>query len=602
MPMTLRPSRAKRVPYGSLLLLALLALFATAVAAPRASARAENVTPSLAALARSAPAQAVDVIVQFDSAAAARDAGAQIARAGGEPGAALELINGRQARMRAADAVALAGVPGVHAVTVDAPVATADYSGGIVKERLRTAFNQSIGADHVWFAGEGDGDEGDGDGDGDEGEGDGDGDEGEGDGDEGEGDGDEGEGDEDGDSAGMKGEGIGVAVLDSGIAGQLVDFRHPGSSASRVVANVVVHPDATHASDGLGHGTHVAGLIAGDGSQRTGGDLDGRYVGVAPRAHLVNVKVSDDRGATTVADVINGLQFVVEKKNEFNIRVANLSLASTVAQSYTIDPLAAAAEQAWFAGIVVVAASGNSGPDSVKFAPGNDPYVLSVGGVDDRGTATETDDVIAPWTSTGVTQDGFRKPEIMAPGARLVAPSAPRNLYAAQSPSNVVSREYLRLGGTSMAAAVVSGAVALLAQHHPDWTPDQIKAAIISKRRDVPGVGAEIAIDNALTAAGADLVTNTGLTPNGLIDTSTGAIDMARARFGGYEWRAASGMQKAPWGTSYVCSCAQITGLAQSDPLRARFGGADPTRTRFGSVDSTRARFGAVNWSTSFAR
>ncbi len=172
------------------------------------------------------------------------------------------------------------------------------------------------------------------------------------------------------------------------------------------MASAVVHPDATSPGDQVGHGTHVAGLIAGNGNNRDSEDpLDKRYLGVAPEANLINVKASDDQGNTT--DVINGLQFVVNKKAAYNIKVANLSLTSTVAQSYTIDPLAAAAEQAHFAGILVVAASGNSGPNSVNFAPGNDPYVLSVGGADDRGTKDTKDDVIASWTSTGLTRTAF---------------------------------------------------------------------------------------------------------------------------------------------------------------------------------------------------
>jgi serine protease AprX len=517
-----------------------------------------NVTPALARLAERAPARTVDVIVQFRSGAALNAGTASVRAAGGDPGTRLALIDGLQATIDARGAVTLSGLPGVRAVTLNGRVDTKAYSGGLDKDRLASAYNQSIGAEDVWS-----------------------------------------------DGAGTTGQGVGVAVIDSGIAGSHVDFRKSQTDAgSRVVASVVVNPDATSPNDTVGHGTHVAGLIAGNGSVRPSSDrLDGRYAGVAPQANLVNVKVADDRGNATVADVINGLQFVVDKKSEYNIRVANLSLASTVEQSYTIDPLDAAVEQAWFAGVTVVAASGNSGPDSVKFAPGNDPYAISVGGADDRGTKDPADDVVAPWTSTGDTQDGVRKPEVMAPGARLVSTLAPRSDYSTQCPSCVVSGQYLRLGGTSMAAGVVSGAAALLAQVHPEWTPDQVKAALVSKQRDVPGVGGEIAVDDARGAAGADLVANVGLTASTFIDVATGRVDPTRTGWGGYRWDAATGGMRTGWGgASFVCSCVATAALADDDPRRLTLGGADPTRTGWGRTGWGRTGWGAVAWETSFTR
>ena len=221
---------------------------------------------------------------------------------------------------------------------------------------------------------------------------------------------------------GATGNGVGVAVIDSGIAGDLPDFVTGGRS--RVIASAVTNPCATDANDQFGHGTHVAGLIAGNSlNSPVKKNLAGRYMGVAPRANLISVKVSDDDGETTVLDVIYGIQFAVDNKDRFGIRVVNLSLSSTVAESYLTDPLDAAAESAWFSGMVVVAAAGNDGtaPDAVSYAPGNDPYVISVGGMDDRGTRSRDDDSLAPWSSRGVTQDGVRKPEVLAPGLRLVS-------------------------------------------------------------------------------------------------------------------------------------------------------------------------------------
>ena len=148
----------------------------------------------------------------------------------------------------------------------------------------------------------------------------------------------------------------------------------------------------------------MAGIIAGNGNNRPDSDpLHGNYIGVAPDANLVSIKIADDEGDATVLDVIYGLQFAVDFKDDYNIRVVNLSLESTEAQSYKTDPLAAAAEAAWFNGIVVVAAAGNRGSDSdaVKYAPGNDPYVISVGAVDDQGTKSTGDDALASWSSRG---------------------------------------------------------------------------------------------------------------------------------------------------------------------------------------------------------
>ena len=153
-----------------------------------------------------------------------------------------------------------------------------------------------------------------------------------------------------------------------------------------------------------------------------------RFMGVAPKANLVSIKVSDDDGNATVLDVIAGIQFAVDHKAEYNIRVLNLSLESTATESYKTDPLDAAVEAAWFKGIFVVVAAGNRGPggDAVHHAPGNDPYVVTVGAVDDNGTKEISDDEPTSWSSRGTTQDGFTKPDIYAPGAKIVSNLAPQ--------------------------------------------------------------------------------------------------------------------------------------------------------------------------------
>ncbi len=262
--------------------------------------------------------------------------------------------------------------------------------------------------------------------------------------------------------AGRTGKGVGVAVIDTGVAGDLVDFR-AADGTSRVVANVVTNPLAQTAGDGFGHGTHVAGLIAGNGANRPAGDpLDGDYIGIAPEANIIAVKTADEAGNATLLDVINGLQFVVEYKAQYNIRVVNLSLSSDTPQSYRTDPLDAAVESAWLHGIVVVAAAGNRGnaADAVSYAPGNDPYVITVGALDEQGTKETINDQLATYSSRATTQDGFAKPEILAPGARIVAPLATGSAFATLCPTCIVACGYIRAGGTSMAAPVVAGAVA----------------------------------------------------------------------------------------------------------------------------------------------
>jgi len=368
---------------------------------------------------------------------------------------------------------------------------------------------------------------------------------------------------------GVTGRGVGVAVVDTGVAGYLGDFA--GAAGSRVTASVVTNPCASDADDHVGHGTHVAGLIAGNSLGLGGPALSGRYMGVAPEADVISVKVSDDGGDTTVLDVIYGLQFVVEHRRDLGIRVVNLSLASSVAESYRSDPLDAAAEAAWLAGVVVVTASGNDGSASnaVSFAPGNDPFVITAGAIDDRGTSNPQDDGLPSWSSRGVTQDGFAKPEVLAPGSGLVATLAPGSSFAALCRDCAVGRTYLRLSGTSMATAVVSGTVALMLQHRPGLTPNQVKGTLVATARRVSGAGAVV---NAAAALDGNGLANTGLTPNSLIDPSTGGIDWARASFRRASFRDAAG---SPFGAlwtraSFRCDCG-FDASGEVDSARASF-------------------------------
>jgi serine protease AprX len=316
----------------------------------------------------------------------------------------------------------------------------------------------------------------------------------------------------------------------------------------------------------------VAGLIAGNSlAWPTDHRFYGRYMGVAPRANLVSVKVSDDDGNTTVLDVINGIQFAVDHKDALGIRVVNLSLSSTVAESYRTDPLDAAAEQAWFHGLTVVTAAGNEAleRDGVTFAPANDPWVITVGALDDKNTWSRYDDSLAPWSSRGLTQDGVRKPDVLAPGVGLVSPLAPGSDFAEMCPNCVVGDRYFRAGGTSMAAAVVSGAAALILEEHPTWTPARVKGALVQTLDEVPGAGAVVDVAAALSA---DATATVALEPNTLIDSATRMIDWTRASFRRASFRDASGSPySATWSrASFRCECG-FTASGEVDPTRASF-------------------------------
>jgi serine protease AprX len=249
----------------------------------------------------------------------------------------------------------------------------------------------------------------------------------------------------------------------------------------------------------------------------------------------------------------------------------NLSLSSSVAESYKTDPLDAAVESAWFSGIVVVAAAGNDGAatNAVQFAPGNDPFVITAGALDDRGTTRLDDDVLAPWSSRGLTQDGVQKPELLAPGTRLVAALAPRSDFESLCRRCVVGRNYFRLSGTSMSSAVVSGSAALVIQANPSMTPNQVKGAILSTLRQVPGVGAAVDANAALDGTGS---ANGGFVPNTLVDQTTGQIDWSRASFRRVSFRDAIGSPLAALWTraSFRCDCG-LDSSGQVDANRVSF-------------------------------
>ncbi len=294
---------------------------------------------------------------------------------------------------------------------------------------------------------------------------------------------------------GYKGRGVGVAVIDSGITGWHDDLTYPGSdprvrtvNGQRVVGFVDFVNGLSTPYDDYGHGTHVAGIIAGNGH-----DSWGARAGMAPEAHLVGLKVLDANGRGVISDVIAALEYAVANKATYNIRVINLSVGAAVTESYNTDPLAQAAKKAVDAGIVVVAAAGNLGKNKLGqtqyggiTAPGNAPWVLTVGASSHMGTIWRYDDTMAGYSSRGPSAIDFAaKPDLVAPGTGTVSLSDANSTLYVNNPAYLLAgtvvtpaRPYLSLTGTSMAAPVVAGTVAQMLEANPNLTPNLVKAIL----------------------------------------------------------------------------------------------------------------------------
>ena len=216
------------------------------------------------------------------------------------------------------------------------------------------------------------------------------------------------------------------------------------------------------------------------------------------------------------SDVIGAADWILRNKDAYGIRVANFSLHASRANSFMFDPLDKAVEKLWFNGVVVVAAAGNyatAGQESgVPFAPGNDPFVITVGAADMHGTIRASDDTVAPWSAYGHTLDGFAKPELVAPGRFIIGPVPMSATLVADKPGNVVGPGYMQLSGTSFAAPIVAGAAAYILSKHPSWTPDQVKGALMVTARPisstVPALAAGVGEANVSAAGQRDRVPN----------------------------------------------------------------------------------------------
>ena len=383
--------------------------------------------PYLAYLAAQEPETVVSVIVQKETAATVVET--RVTDLGGTITADLSIIQGFAALLPAGKVPELARTPGVKAVSFDAPMVETDCADCTTTGQLSNTYIRAIRADQVWGQ--------------------------------------------------LQGQGIGVAVVDSGVNWQTDLYTVQGQN--RVVANVAFHNGYNATTfDAYSHGSHVAGIIGGNGRSS-----NGAIIGVAPQSRIINVKVSDDlnQGSGTALSVVQGLQWVLQNKATYNIRVVNLSLNSAVPEAYNTSPINAAVEVLWFNGIVVVASAGNRGSGAI-YPPANDPFIITVGATDDRGTAAISDDVVAGYSAYGIATGVLTKPELVAPGRNIVSlmGNSGQGLPAAH-PGNVVSvggARYFRMSGTSMAAPMVAGAVALLLQDEPRLTPDQVKYRLMA--------------------------------------------------------------------------------------------------------------------------
>jgi serine protease AprX len=374
-----------------------------------------------------------------------------------------------------------------------------------------------------------------------------------------------------------------IAIVDSGIdAARVADF------GTRVIAAVnlsSLRPGAI--GDQEGHGTMVAGLAAGASALNPG---------VAKTAPLVDVRTADGDGRSLTSDVVAACDWILAHKSTFNIRVANLSMAGNTQTSFRIDPIDKAIEQLWFNGIVVVAAAGNHGIDGsavdMSFAPGNDPFVISVGATDQLQTATSADDTIAPWSAYGHSLDGFAKPDLSAPGRYLIAPVPTAALFPTLLPDRVVVPGYMWMSGTSFAAPIAAGAAAQILARHPGWTPDQVKGALMLTARYLPNAGWAAGVGEVDAAAASAVAAppnpNENLNTFVVSDPATGA-----PTFDDTTW-AATVSSNANWSSANWSSA----NWSSANWSSANWSSANWGSANWGSANWSSANWSSANWSS----
>jgi serine protease AprX len=439
-----RDGRLTASLYRSVILLASLALVPISLVAA-ASDNSDKVSPELARQTRDAgPDDLIPVIVQTVSDTTDDHLG-RMTSGGGQLKRRHNIIKGYSAVVPAAEVDALAGDPEVVRVSLDAPV-RAFLDIAVKAARLDVALSERPGLD---------------------------------------------------------GSGVGIALVDTGVSLHPDLDRRLG--ATRPVEIDFVAKD-NRVYDPFGHGTHVAGVLGGSGLMSSGPDAFRTFRGFAPGARLISLRALMPDGSGQTSDVLAAIDWAVQHRKSYAIRVLNLSLGHPVYESYVTDPLCRAARAAVAAGLVVVAAAGNDGRIGSGYgtivSPANDPSVIAVGAMDDNNTAAREDDVLAPYSSRGPTLiDQIVKPDLVAPGTRIVSLRATGSVIDVDHhdlvlhlseyrtvPDGDRDGDYLSLSGTSLAAPMVSGAAALLLQQDPTLTPADIKTRLMESAEHTGGL------------------------------------------------------------------------------------------------------------------
>ena len=417
---------------GSVVLLAVAALVATQLSATAATARGSAWTAAALDPGLSVVGDALqEVIVTAQGGVdAAADA---VRRIGGTVESPLPIVDGVEARVPAGALPELAGVSGVTSITADrrASFENLTYDDTTVA----SSYTRSTQATSAW-------------------------------------------------GTGNLGAGVGVAVLDTGIS-EMNDFR------GRLVHGPDLSGEGTLV-DTYGHGTVMAGAVGGSGADSAASGK-GLYAGVAPKSTLVAVKVAGRNGVADVSTILQGMHWVSAYKDQYNIRVMNLSWGTTSTQNPAVDPLNYAVQRLWQQGIVVVVAAGNSGPGAgTILKPADDPLVITAGAYDDRQNDSTSDDAVPAWSSQGPTAQGLTKPDLVVPGRTLITTRSYGSRIEAENPKALVSPSYIRGSGTSQAAAVTSGLAALLIAARPSLTPDQVKNLLTGTALPIAATGANV--------------------------------------------------------------------------------------------------------------
>lgn len=452
---------------------------ALALGAATLAIAATMTIPGAHASAASAPL--VSVIVR-ESPGSTLDAGAVTAAFGGRVTNRLDIINGFSARVPAAALVRFAAVPGILSVSPDSAGHLLGTYDPTTDTGSLTTTAQRIGANDAW-------------------------------------------------NAGYTGKGVDIALIDSGVS-PVNGLTTPGKIINGPDFSLESASTNLRYLDTYGHGTHIAGIIAGRDNGATGpyaGDTTD-FLGVAPDARIISIKVADAHGNTDVTQILVAIDWVVRHRTDhgMNIRVLNLSYGTDATQDYSVDPLAYAAEAAWRAGIVVVAAAGNTGDGTALTDPAYDPTVLAVGAATAPATTDQAiaGDSVAPFSNALST--ATRNVDLVAPGSHIQSLRDPGSyIDQAYGSTGLINNRFFRGSGTSQATAITSGAAALIIQQHPSITPDQVKALLENAATPINGAAyaqgnGELNVTAALTQA------VPGGTQSNALSTGLGSVDGSR--------------------------------------------------------------------------